>query len=573
MNTTKKILICLCAIFFLAGSTYTKVQASQKMQDKSVQIGKKITMQVNDQTLSQQNKKDWVWKSSDSKIASVNKHGTVTGKEKGKVTISLKIPGEKEELKATVRVISYFRTKSVKITNKPKEAMVIGDKLKLETLVKPNNARYKKVIFTSSNKKVASISKKGVVKAKKKGYTTITASVNGTKKRTSFKLKVANRVKLKKITLSGKNTAFVGEQIELTTTFTPKNTTDDTLVFSSNKPKIATVSENGTVTAHEAGKVTITVREKRSKKKAKYHITIEDIPYTSIEFAKNNPASLETGTTHKMQLVTGPANATDHRIKWTSSNKTAATVDENGTVTALRPIETVTITAVYKTNPALTCSWNLKITRTKGYITKQMLDNLDLTAIKKVMITAHPDDETLWGGGHLIEGEYLVVCMTHGWNPKRRTAFEQTMRTTNDKYLILDYPDVRKTFSNGKYETDMLSTCKNAMQEDINLILSYKKWDLIATHNPFGEYGKFLHKTISQMVTQCYNKMTNKSATLYYFGRYYNSSNKIPGEQIAPELLAIKNSMVDRYYPTAKGAIVAFGHMIPYENWLLPSEW
>lgn len=111
------------------------------------------------------------------------------------------------------------------------------------------------------------------------------------------------------------------------------------------------------------------------------------------------------------------------------------------------------------------------------------------------------------------------------------------------------------------------------MQEDINLILSYKKWDLIATHNPFGEYGKYLHKTISQMVTQCYNKMTNKSATLYYFGRYYNSSNKIPGEQIAPELLAIKNSMVDRYYPTAKGAIVAFGHMIPYENWLLPSEW
>ncbi|OLA03444.1 MAG: hypothetical protein BHW11_00560 [Clostridium sp. CAG:62_40_43] len=231
------------------------------------------------------------------------------------------------------------------------------------------------------------------------------------------------------------------------------------------------------------------------------------------------------------------------------------------------------MTAVYKTNPALTCSWNLKITRTKGYITKQMLDNLDLTSIKKVMITAHPDDETLWGGGHLIEGEYLVVCMTHGWNPKRRTAFEQTMRTTNDKYLILDYPDVRKTFSNGKYETDMLSTCKNAMQEDINLILSYKKWDLIATHNPFGEYGKFLHKTISQMVTQCYNKMTNKSATLYYFGRYYNSSNKIPGEQIAPELLAIKNSMVGRYYPTAKGAIDAFGHMIPYENWLLPSEW
>lgn len=574
MTITKKALFFLGAVFFLTcSSTYIKVQAAEDMPDKSVQIGKKTTMQVKDSTLSTQNKAAWIWKSSDSSIASVNKHGTVTGKKKGTVTISLKIPGKPNDITASVRVVSYFRTKSIKITNKPKEAMATGDRLELKTLVKPHNARFKKVIFTSSNKKVASVSKKGIVKAKKKGSTTITASVKGTAKRTSFKLKVKKRIKIKKITLSGKNTALVGEQIALTTTLSPKNTTDNTLVFSSNNPSVATVNEDGVVTPFQAGKVTITVREKESKKKAKHHITIEDIPYTSIEFAKNNPVSLESGTSHKMQLVTGPANATDHRIKWTSSNKTAATVDENGTVTALRPIETVTITAVYKTNPALTCSWNLKITRTKGYITKQMLDNLDLTAIKKVMITAHPDDETLWGGGHLIEGEYLVVCMTHGWNPKRRTAFEQTMRTTNDKYLILDYPDVRKTFSNGKYETDMLSTCKNAMQEDINLILSYKKWDLIATHNPFGEYGKFLHKTISQMVTQCYNKMNNKSATLYYFGRYYNSSNKIPGEQIAPELLAIKNSMVDRYYPTAKGAIVAFGHMIPYENWLLPSEW
>ncbi len=185
--------------------------------------------------------------------------------------------------------------------------MATGDRLELKTLVKPHNARFKKVIFTSSNKKVASVSKKGIVKAKKKGSTTITASVKGTAKRTSFKLKVKKRIKIKKITLSGKNTALVGEQIALTTTLSPKNTTDDTLVFSSNNPSVATVNEDGVVTSHHAGKVTITVREKESKKKAKHHITIEDIPYTSIEFAKNNPVSLESGTSHKMQLVTGPA--------------------------------------------------------------------------------------------------------------------------------------------------------------------------------------------------------------------------------------------------------------------------
>ena len=50
-------------------------------------------------------------------------------------------------------------------------------------------------------------------------------------------------------------------------------------------------------------------------------------------------------------------------------------------------------------------------------------ENIAGTDVDKLMIVAHPDDELLWGGGHLIEGEYLVVCMTHGWNPKRRTAF------------------------------------------------------------------------------------------------------------------------------------------------------
>ena len=161
MTITKKILFFLGAVFFLTcSSTYIKVQAAQDMPDKSVQIGKKTTMQVKDSTLSTQNKAAWIWKSSDSSIASVNKHGTVT--------ISLKIPGKPNDITASVRVVSYFRTKSIKITNKPKEAMATGDRLELKTLVTPHNARFKKVIFTSSNKKVASVSKKGIVKAKKK---------------------------------------------------------------------------------------------------------------------------------------------------------------------------------------------------------------------------------------------------------------------------------------------------------------------------------------------------------------------------------------------------------------------
>mgnify|MGYP000169896743 CR=1 FL=1 len=45
---------------------------------------------------------------------------------------------------------------------------------------------------------------------------------------------------------------------------------------------------------------------------------------------------------------------------------------------------------------------------TEGQITKEMLDELPLSDCTKLMVVAHPDDETLWGGAHLTEGGWLL---------------------------------------------------------------------------------------------------------------------------------------------------------------------
>ena len=66
---------------------------------------------------------------------------------------------------------------------------------------------------------------------------------------------------------------------------------------------------------------------------------------------------------------------------------------------------------------------------------------LDLDGYDKVMFVAHPDDDLLWGGRHLIEDDYLVVCMTRGNDPVRSAEFKSVMEATGDKHLILSYPD------------------------------------------------------------------------------------------------------------------------------------
>ena len=45
---------------------------------------------------------------------------------------------------------------------------------------------------------------------------------------------------------------------------------------------------------------------------------------------------------------------------------------------------------------------------------KKMIDGLNLKNIDSVMFVAHPDDETIWGGSHLLKKHYLVVCLTNG---------------------------------------------------------------------------------------------------------------------------------------------------------------
>ena len=117
------------------------------------------------------------FRSSNKKVATVSANGIVKAKKAGKVNITVQVGNYKHIVKITVKKPTM---KLVKSSAKLKKGKKVTIKVKA--------APVSKVTFKSSNKKVATVSSKGVVKAKKKGTATITVKCNGITKK--FKVTV-----------------------------------------------------------------------------------------------------------------------------------------------------------------------------------------------------------------------------------------------------------------------------------------------------------------------------------------------------------------------------------------------
>lgn len=136
--------------------------------------------------------------------------------------------------------------------------MAAGETYTLKTYIYPTNATDKRLVYTSSNPKVATVSNTGKVTAKNKGVATIYATASNGRRGVCFVN--VNRVPVKSITLSpsfmsmSKNSSRRISAIVL-----PTNATDKKIIWKSSNTKIATVDNTGAVKTYKtSGTVTIT---------------------------------------------------------------------------------------------------------------------------------------------------------------------------------------------------------------------------------------------------------------------------------------------------------------------------
>ena len=214
--------------------------------------------------------------------------------------------------------------------SKTEMELLIGAKEQLTATVSPDNATNKTVVWTSSDNNIATVDENGNVTAVAIGSATITASCGNVKaecKVTVLPIEV-EAVSLNKTEME----LLIGAKEQLTATVSPDNATDKTVVWTSSDSNIATVDENGNVTAVAIGSATITAS--CGNVKAECKVTVLAIEATAVTLNKTE-MSIFIGRASQLTATVSPDNATDKTIVWTSSNSNVATVDENGNVTGI----------------------------------------------------------------------------------------------------------------------------------------------------------------------------------------------------------------------------------------------
>lgn len=157
----------------------------------SVVKGKTLTLKAT-VTPTNATNKNVTWKSSNTKIATVDGNGKVTAVAAGTATITCTAKADKSK-SATCKIT--VTNPAVKVTklrmNKTSVDLLKGKTVQLKVTVTPSNATNKAVTWTSSNKRIATVTSNGLVKAVRTGTVTITAKAkDGSGKKVTCKINV-----------------------------------------------------------------------------------------------------------------------------------------------------------------------------------------------------------------------------------------------------------------------------------------------------------------------------------------------------------------------------------------------
>ena len=224
-------------------------------------------------------------------------------------------------------------------------------------------------------------------------------------------------VSLNKTTL----TMLEGDKDQLVATVSPSNATDKTVTWSSSTASVASVDNNGNVTASKAGTTTITAKAGGKSATCSVTVSSSTIAVTGVTLDKTTLA-LEVGGSETLTATVKPDNASNKMVAWSTDKEAIAKVDANGKVTAVAEGDaTITATAGDKSATCKVTVSKATVAVTGVTLNKTSIE-ITVGSSETLVATVKPDDATdktvTWESNKTavatVDAEGKVTAITEG---------------------------------------------------------------------------------------------------------------------------------------------------------------
>ncbi|MBD5441529.1 MAG: leucine-rich repeat protein [Treponema sp.] len=286
------------------------------------------------------------WSSSNPYVVWVTGDGIITASEyyEGTATITAQAGDKMATCTVTVKPPMVQNI----MLNETEVWLAPGNRRILIATVTPNNAA--SPTWSSSNPEVAMVDDYGMITAVAEGTAIITAQVDGFKATCVVFVNKESHEQpgfpgaVESVTLNTyKLTIEPGGTRTLIATVYPYDADDKTVVWSAFNPLIATVDDDGKVTAISEGSTFITARVGDKTAECEVDVKTILVPVESVTLNVEN-LTLKRGETYKLTATVLPEDADDKTVAWSSTDTEVVTVNHDGTVTA-RSVGDATIKA------------------------------------------------------------------------------------------------------------------------------------------------------------------------------------------------------------------------------------
>ena len=354
-------------------------------------------------------------------VATVDENGVVTGVSRGSATIRVRSEDGYAQTSVTVQVRQPAEAIELEL---PKSTLPEGKTATVKATVLPKDTNNKKLTWTSSDERIATVNREGRVKGVQPGTVTVTAASAEVPEVTgSIDVQVVRLARSAAFTQKEYD-VILGQTAQLAVAVSPEDTTDKSVTYKSNNPKKVSVDENGVVTALAAGKATITATTADGSRRQATTVVKVIVPVTGVRFDTPD-ARVGVDYYRTLNAVLEPKDATNHNMTWTSSDESIATV--TGTTNKPRVVGKrwgrCVITGVTE-DGGYTCSVNinvgslrhaarlvkLELRKHQPYLRLKNVSNLNLTGITFAMKGTDEHDQPIvmsFRTGDTLYAEYL----------------------------------------------------------------------------------------------------------------------------------------------------------------------